>query len=96
MQRRAGWATLTGTEDSHAEGRRNFDPGGQGTVQTGRGSPHAQHQASRQDGGEDRGPGRVRGSGPTLENLDQDSNVRQSEAKGKVRLERSLKQTVFT
>lgn len=77
------------------DGRPNFDPGGQGTVQTGRGTPHAQHQPSRQDGGEDRGPRRVRGSGPALENLGQDSNVRQSEAKGKVQLERSLKQTVF-
>lgn len=37
----------------------------------------------------------MRGSGPALENLGQDSNVRQSEAKGKVQLERSLKQTVF-
>lgn len=44
------------------DGRPNFDPGGQGTVQTGRGTPHAQHQPSRQDGGEDRGPRRVRGS----------------------------------
>lgn len=45
---------------NHVEGRPNFDPGGQGTVQTGRGTPHAQHQPSRQDRGEDRGPRRVR------------------------------------